>query len=261
MVKKLGDFNSIEDKIKQINTLYESYEMSEKEKNLLEAIVKNQKDVIASSSQQDLKIFINKTDSKSIVLNYEKTEYQLNIKEKIKLLNENIKATESLFAYEETKKLFNKLIKLQPTAKNYFDYAYFLQRFNFIDEAIKAYEEALKIYKKLADKNPKTYLSYVAMTLNNLANLHSDKNEFSQALEEYEEALEIRRKLAKENPKTYLSDVAKTLNNLAVLHKAKNELRYSAPCASTCHHENVNYSMHRSQMLYTNIMINHFHMP
>jgi len=61
------------------------------------------------------------------------------------------------------------------------------------------------------------------MTLNNLANLHSDKNEFPQALEKYEEALKIRRELARENPRTYLPYVATTLNNLAVLHSDKNE--------------------------------------
>ena len=63
------------------------------------------------------------------------------------------------------------------------------------------------------------------MTLNNLAVLHSDKDEFPQALDKYNEALKIRRKLDKENPKTYLRDVAMTLNNLANLHSAKNRVR------------------------------------
>jgi tetratricopeptide (TPR) repeat protein len=63
----------------------------------------------------------------------------------------------------------------------------------------------------------------VATTLNNLAILQSDKNEFPQALVNYEEALKIRRELAKENPRTYLPDVAMTLNNLAILQSDKNE--------------------------------------
>ena len=59
------------------------------------------------------------------------------------------------------------------------------------------------------------------MTLNNLAILHSDKNEFPLALEKYEEALNIYRELATKNTSTYLHNVAMTLNNLANLHKAK----------------------------------------
>ena len=57
------------------------------------------------------------------------------------------------------------------------------------------------------------------MTLNNLAVLHSDKNEFSEALEKYEEALKIYRDLAKKNGQTYLPYVAGTLNNLAIFIK------------------------------------------
>ena len=49
------------------------------------------------------------------------------------------------------------------------------------------------------------------MTLNNLAVLHSDKNEFPQALEKYEEALKIRRELAKENPRRYEIDFIQEL--------------------------------------------------
>ena len=82
----------------------------------------------------------------------------------------------------------------------------------------------MQIDRALAKENPAAYLPDVAITLNNLANLHSDKNEFAAALEKYEEALQIRRALAKENPAAYLPDVAMTLNNLAVLHSDKNEL-------------------------------------
>ena len=61
------------------------------------------------------------------------------------------------------------------------------------------------------------------LILNNLANLHSNKNEFPEALGKYEEALKIYRELAKENRQTYLPDVATSLNNLANLHSYKNE--------------------------------------
>mgnify|MGYP002654259134 CR=1 FL=1 len=62
------------------------------------------------------------------------------------------------------------------------------------------------------------------MTLNNLDNLHSNKNEIVIALAEYQEALQIRRELAVENPRSFLPDVAMTLNNLANLHKNTNEM-------------------------------------
>ena len=85
-------------------------------------------------------------------------------------------------------------------------------------QALEAYEEALKIRRKLAEKNPNAYLSSVATTLNNLAILHEMSKECSKALKKYEEALKIRKQLAKENPNMYLSGVAITLNNLAILH-------------------------------------------
>jgi tetratricopeptide (TPR) repeat protein len=87
-----------------------------------------------------------------------------------------------------------------------------------IDEhpkAIEEYEESLEIRRKLAEENPKAYLSDVAEVLYNLAILHRIINEYPKALEEYEEALEIYKKLAQENPKTYLSDVIRTLYSLS----------------------------------------------
>ena len=63
----------------------------------------------------------------------------------------------------------------------------------------------------MAKENPRTYLPDVAMTLNNLANLHFKKNNFREALVKYEEALRIFRELAKENPRVYDIDYAQTL--------------------------------------------------
>ena len=92
------------------------------------------------------------------------------------------------------------------------------------DTPLFLFQEALKIWRQLVQDYPKTYLAGLAMTLNNLANLHSDKNELAQAESEYEEALKIQRDLAEQNPQTFLPDVAMTLNNLAALHYVKNEL-------------------------------------
>jgi len=84
------------------------------------------------------------------------------------------------------------------------------------DEALNEYEEALAIYRKLAETNPNTFLPFVAGTLNNLAVLHKAQNRYDEALNEYEEALTIRRKLAETNPNTFLPDVAQTLINLSI---------------------------------------------
>ncbi len=62
-----------------------------------------------------------------------------------------------------------------------------------------------------------------AIILNNLANLHSDKNKIEKAEQEYNKALQIYRELAIANTKTYLPAVATTLNNLANLHRTINE--------------------------------------
>jgi len=125
--------------------------------------------------------------------------------------------------FEKTKTYFEESLRAERNAENAFAYAKFLQEHNQHQEATPLYEEALKIYRSLAQVNPQTYLPDVAITLNNLANLHSAKNEQDQAESGYEEALKIRRSLAEVNPQTYLPDVALTLNNLAALHYTKNE--------------------------------------
>jgi tetratricopeptide (TPR) repeat protein len=80
------------------------------------------------------------------------------------------------------------------------------------------YVQSLKEFRERATANPDAFLPDVAMTLNNLATLHSVLNRFEMAEKEYKEALEIRRKLAEANPDAFLPDVAATLNNLAALH-------------------------------------------
>jgi len=66
--------------------------------------------------------------------------------------------------------------------------------------------------------NPQTYLPDVAMTLNNLAILQNNKNEYAQAEGNYQKALQIRRKLAEDNPQRFLIDYATTAVNLALFY-------------------------------------------
>ncbi|WP_144268532.1 tetratricopeptide repeat protein, partial [Porphyromonas gingivalis] len=93
-----------------------------------------------------------------------------------------------------------------------------LRKKNEIERAKDCYQEALKIYRDLAKKNPQAYNPDLAMTLNNLANLLSNNNEIERAKDCYQEALDIYRELAKKNPQAYNPDLAMTLNNLGVLY-------------------------------------------
>ena len=95
---------------------------------------------------------------------------------------------------------------------------------NRMEEARKAFEEALDTYRRLARAHPDTYLPDVAMTLNNLGNLHRDQNRMQEARKAFEEALDTYRRLARANPDTYLPDVAGTLNNLGILHSDQNRM-------------------------------------
>ena len=76
----------------------------------------------------------------------------------------------------------------------------------------------------MAEKNPQAYLPDVAATLNNLANLHRNRNEHEPAEAKYTEALEIRQELAEKNPQAYLPDVAVTLGNMAIFYPKKKGL-------------------------------------
>ena len=120
--------------------------------------------------------------------------------------------------FDKTKEYFEQALRADKNQETLFAYAYFLQEHNQYNQAAPLYEEALQIYRALAKENPAAYLPDVAMTLNNLANLHYAKNEFAAALEKYEEALQIYSALAKENPAAYLPDVAMTVINLSIFY-------------------------------------------
>ena len=78
--------------------------------------------------------------------------------------------------FDKTVECFERSLKAAHTIENTFEYAYFLQEHNQFTTAQPLYEEALAIYRRLAETNPQTYLPYVATTLNNLANLQQATN-------------------------------------------------------------------------------------
>ena len=93
-----------------------------------------------------------------------------------------------------------------------------LDDINHFSEAEPKYQAALELFRELEGKNPGHFINDVAMTLNNLANLHYKTNNHPAAEEKCTEALKICRELAKKDPDTFLPYVAGTLNNLANLH-------------------------------------------
>jgi len=95
---------------------------------------------------------------------------------------------------------------------------------NQTEETRREYEEALKTYRELAEKEPETYLPDVAATLNDLGILDSDQNRIEKARKEFEEALKTYRELAHKEPDIYLRYVAITLNNLGILEGTPSRL-------------------------------------
>lgn len=121
-------------------------------------------------------------------------------------------------AYEQALSL-SKSIKVDSAliAKILQDYGRLMQFFNQMEDAISLDNEALCIYRKLAETNPHEYLCCVADILNNLSILQKTLHQFDKAEKSVLESLAIRRQLAEEDPDIYLPKVAASLNNLGGL--------------------------------------------
>lgn len=101
-----------------------------------------------------------------------------------------------------------------------------LKNTNRQKEAEETYCQALKIQRRMTEKNPgDIYQQGLAMILNNLANLFGDSHRPKEAEETHREALEIRRRLAEKNPDAYESDLAASMNNLANVLKGTDRLK------------------------------------
>jgi len=82
------------------------------------------------------------------------------------------------------------------------------------EEALAATEEAVGIYRELAQANPQAFLPDLAMSLNNLGAMLSELGRREEALRATQEAVGIYRELAQENPQAFLPYLATSLNNL-----------------------------------------------
>lgn len=165
--------------------------------------------------------------------------------------------------FEDTYKYFDLSIKSHPTKDNIFQFAYFLHEHNQFNEAEKYYseylnyfnsllskteyaiilnnlavlhsdqnryeealiehEEALLIYRGLAEKIPDTYLPCIAGTLSNLAKLYWKENKHDKSFNTVKEARDILQKLSETNQKVNLPILANVLIGLGILHKIQNQ--------------------------------------
>ncbi|MGE4291171.1 MAG: tetratricopeptide repeat protein, partial [Desulfovibrio sp.] len=83
-------------------------------------------------------------------------------------------------------------------------------------EALEPAQEAMGIYRTLAEQMPEAFLPDLAMSLNNLATMLAELGRKSEALEPAQEAVDSYRTLAAQMPEAYLPDLAGSLNNLAI---------------------------------------------
>jgi tetratricopeptide (TPR) repeat protein len=82
------------------------------------------------------------------------------------------------------------------------------------EEALTATQEAVKIYRQLAQQNPQAFLPDLAATLNNLGRALSALGWREEALAATQGAADLYRDLARANPQAFLPYLATSLNNL-----------------------------------------------
>ncbi|SJL22128.1 hypothetical protein [Porphyromonas gingivalis] len=169
--------------------------------HVIEELKKSGNTLLADTLESIRQVVIGKSDN-SLTRIYEEYEEKRN-EEAIKVLRELIEAAITKCSFDEACKFYEKLIVIERSLKNLFNYAdllYFL-----ISEELR---------KELADKNKEAYLhlaSNLASILYNRSFLYYQINNQEEAEKAYEEALAIREILAKNNPSAYEIVYAQTM--------------------------------------------------
>lgn len=173
--------------------------------HVIEELNKSGKTLLADTLESIRQVVIGRSDN-SLTRIYEEYEEKRN-EEAIKVLRELIEAAITKCSFDEACKFYEKLIVIERSLKNLFNYAdllYFL-----ISEELKK-----ELRKELADKNKEAYLhlaSNLASILYNRSFLYYQIYNQKEAEKAYEEALAIREILAKNNPSAYEIDYLQTL--------------------------------------------------
>ncbi len=96
-------------------------------------------------------------------------------------------------------------------------------------DAERYYEDALELYRELADEEPEKFDEDVAMIYNNLGLFYSDDADRRKEAEAcYLQALGIRKRLAAAQPSVYETYLAGTYNNLGLFYSADADRRKEA---------------------------------
>jgi len=85
------------------------------------------------------------------------------------------------------------------------------------EDALTTGEEAVRLYRALADARPDAFTADLARSLNNLANRLSDLGRREDALTTAEEAVRLRRALADARPDAFTANLATSLNTLVAM--------------------------------------------
>ncbi len=83
------------------------------------------------------------------------------------------------------------------------------------DAALASTEDAVDLYRKLAERHPDAFLSELAASCDNLGILQSELGHPDAGMAFSQEAADIRRNLVAQRPDAFLRDFAVSLNNLA----------------------------------------------
>lgn len=81
-------------------------------------------------------------------------------------------------------------------------------------QAAQLIEEAVELFRDLAEQRPDIFVHRLASALHNLGALYSDQRRWEKARKATQEAVDLRRKLASLRPDTFLGDLSSSLNNL-----------------------------------------------
>ncbi|MFT5891701.1 MAG: nephrocystin-3 [Dokdonia sp.] len=228
-------FDRGEEAVKEaIEQLYSQRNIEEKEKALLKLATKKifertnelsqeikelrlKGDTYLAEILEKIKTAVEERKPESLTAIY-KDHLKKEKEEKISLLLELIESCETIFAYEGAIQFYRKLIEIEPSAENHFDFGCFLEEFNFYNEAIEQFKAVIQLYKELDRKSLQKYFNTIADVFNRLAVLHSFQNEILLARKNYKEALNIRKLQARKHTKYYQPYVAMILNNLGNLY-------------------------------------------
>ncbi|MBK7937967.1 MAG: tetratricopeptide repeat protein [Lewinellaceae bacterium] len=86
------------------------------------------------------------------------------------------------------------------------------------EQAEKACEESIRIFRKLAMENQAAFLDELARSLEALSRIHRKNKQFSQATAEQEESLGLYRKLADINPDVFMPELASNLYRFGIFN-------------------------------------------